>query len=112
MRQRCSVQAGASSFQGLLQHVELLVEFAVLLSLAADLTHRMQYRCVVAPAEELTDFGKALLSHFLGQVHRDLPRPRDARGPLLAVHVGNLDLVEVSDGLLDVLDADLTVLDR
>ena len=34
------------------------------------------------------------------------------RRPLLAVHVGDLDLVEVGHRLLDVLDADLAVLDR
>src|SRR3990167_7327288 len=104
------VMAG-SAFQRLFQHVQLLVQFAVFLPVAADLAHRMQHRGVVAPAEQLADLGQALLRHLLGQVHRDLARLGDAGRALLAVHVGDLDLVEVGHRLLDVLHADLPVLD-
>ena len=72
----------------------------------------MQHRRVVAAAEQLTDLGQALLGEFLGQVHGDLARPGDRGRALLAVHVGDLDLVVVGHRLLDVLHADLPVLDR
>ena len=72
----------------------------------------MQHRGVVAPAEHLADLGQALLRHFLGQIHGDLARAGDVGRALLAVHVGDLDLVVLRHRLLDVLHADLAVLDR
>ncbi|OMP13430.1 hypothetical protein COLO4_01703, partial [Corchorus olitorius] len=66
---------------------------------------------VVASAEQLADLGQALLGQFLGQVHGNLARPGNAGRALLAVHVGDLDLVVVGHRLLDVFHADLAVLD-
>ena len=55
--------------------------------------------------------GQALLRQFLGQIHGNLPRPGNAGGPLLGVHVGDLDLVVVGHRFLDVFHTDLPVLD-
>ncbi len=103
--------SAALALERLLQHVQLLVQLGQLLAFARDLAHRMQHRRVVAPPEKLADLGQALLRELLGEVHRDLARPGDGGRALLAVHVRHLDLVVVGDGLLDVLHADLPVLD-
>src|SRR5690606_39323373 len=71
-----------------------------------DALDRVHYRRVVAPAEGLADLGEALLRELLREVHRDLARARDVRRTPLAVHVGDLDLQEVGDRLLDRLDGD------
>ncbi|MNT49684.1 hypothetical protein D3C72_1865540 [compost metagenome] len=67
---------------------------------------------MVAPAEEFANLGQALLRQFLGQVHGNLARAGNAGRALFAVHVRHLDLVVIGNGLLDVFDADLAVLDR
>ena len=90
--------------------MQLLIELGQLLALARDLAHSVQHRRMVTPTEELSDLRKALLGQFLGQVHRDLPWPRNRGRALLAVHVGDLYLVIVGHRLLDVLDRDLPVL--
>src|SRR4030095_10137399 len=97
----------SSALQRLLEHVQRVVQFAVLAAFAADLPHRVQHRRMVATAEQFTDLRHALLCQLLGEVHSDLARHRDrARAPL-AVHVGDLDLVVVGDRFLDQLDRDL-----
>ena len=60
----------------------------------------MQHGSVVATAEELAYFRQALLGELFGQIHGNLSWPSDARGALLGVHVGDLDLVEVSHRFL------------
>ena len=99
------------AFQGLLKNVQLLVKFWVDGALGADLAHRVQHRGVVAATEQFTDLGQALFGHVLGQVHGNLARASDAGRALLAVHVGDFDLVKVGHGFLDVLNTDLAVLD-
>ena len=47
----------ALALEGLLEHVQLLVEFGQLLALGRDFAHRVQHRGVVAPAKELADLG-------------------------------------------------------
>src|SRR5574343_1038272 len=108
----CCAAPHGSALEGLLQHVQLLVQFGELLALARNLAHRVQHGGVVAPAEQLANLGQALLRQLLGQVHGNLARPGNAGRALLAVHVGDLDLVVVGHRLLDVFHADLPVLDR
>ena len=101
----------ASAFERLLQHMQLLVQLCQLLALRRNLANRMQHGGVVAPAEQFSNFWKAFLRQLLGQVHRNLAWPRNAGRALLAVHVGDLDLVVVGHRLLDVFHTDLPVLD-
>ena len=105
-------QSWCSALQGLFQHVQLLIEFSVLLPLCGYLTNRMQHGGVVPPAKKLTNFRQTFLCHFFGQIHGNLPRSGNAGRAFFAVHVGNFDFVEVSDCLLNVLDTNLPVLDR
>ena len=42
---------GALAFEGLLQDMQLLIEFGQLLAFAGDLAHGMQHRGVVAPTK-------------------------------------------------------------
>ena len=100
------------TLQGLLKHVQLLIQLGELLSLSADFAHCVQHRGVVATAKQFANFRQAFLGQFFGQVHRNLARPSDAGRALFAVHVGDLDLVIIGDGFLYVFDADLSVLDR
>ncbi len=102
--------AGILAFEGLFQHVQLLVEFGVGLALGGDFSHGVQHGRVVSPAEQFADFGQAFLRQLFGQKHGNLARPSDAGGALFAVHVGDFDFVEVGGGFLDVFDADLAVL--
>ena len=77
-----------------------------------DLPAGMEHRSVVTTAEIAADFGKRKLCEFLGQRHRDLARSGDRARSLFRVHVGDSNLVVVSNGFLDVLDRNLPVLNR
>ena len=106
------LQTASLALQRLFEHVQLLIELRQLLPFRTDFSDRVEHRRVVSPTKQLTDFRKTFLRQLLGQVHRDLPRPHDGSGALLAVHVRDLDLVEVGHRLLNVFHADLPVLDR
>ena len=75
-----------------------------------DLPACMQNGRVVAPAEVAPDLGQGHLCEFLGQRHGDLPWPRHGARAFLGMHVGNADLVVIGNGLLDVVDGDLAIL--
>ena len=98
--------------EGLFEHMDLMVQIRAMLTQFVDLADRMQYRGVIATTEEFTDFGKALLGEAFGEVHRNLAWQRDIGWAPLAVHVGDLHLVEVGDRLLDEFDRDLTPIER
>ena len=100
-----------STLEGLLQHMQLLVELVVLVALARYFAHRMQHGGVVAPTKQLANFGQAFLRQLFGQVHGNLPWTGDRSGTLLGIHVRDLDLVIVGHGFLDVLNRNLSVLD-
>ena len=98
--------------EGLLKHMDLMVQIRAMLTQFGDLADRMQHRGVIATTEEFTDFGKALLGEAFGQVHRNLAWQCDIGRPALAVHVGDFHLVEVGDRLLDEFNRDLTPIER
>ena len=54
-----------SALECLFQHMQLLVQLAVLAAVAADLAHRVQHGGVIAPAKQLADLGQALLRQLL-----------------------------------------------
>ena len=45
----CERSASSSAFERLLEHVQLLVQFGILLAFGGDLAHRMQHGRVVSP---------------------------------------------------------------
>ena len=77
-----------------------------------DLAAGMEHGSVVSTAEIAADLGQRKLRQLLGQRHRYLARPGDRARSLFRMHVGNPDLVVVSNGLLNVLDRNLAILDR
>src|SRR5512134_2377213 len=95
------------SLEGLLEHVEVAVEVGVLGAQRGDRPARVQHRGVVAIAERVADLRQAHLGELFGERHRHLARPRDIAVAFLRVQVGDLYLVELRDGALDVLDRDL-----
>ena len=94
------------------EFVDLVIDRTTLSHQLTDFAVGVHNRGVVAPAKQLADLGQALLGHLFGQVHGNLARAGDAGRALFAVHVGDLDLVEVRDRLLDVLDRDQALLQR
>jgi len=94
------------------QKIYIMAHFRQGLPKLRDLAAGVENCCVVATAEIAADFGKRKLGEFLGQRHRDLARPGDRTRPLFRVHVGDSNLVVVSNSFLNVLDRDLPVLNR
>jgi hypothetical protein len=72
-----------------------------------DLADGAHDRRVVAVAERAPELGEAALEALLAEVHRHVPRERDALVPVLREEVGAAELEVVADDALDVLDARL-----
>ncbi len=64
----------------------------------------MEHRRVIASAESLADVGQAHLSELFGKSHRDLARAGHVARAPFGIHLGDLNLVVIGDGLLDVFD--------
>ena len=51
-----------------------------------------------------------MLRKLLGQAHRHLPRPRDGPAATLTQHICVLNVVVLGHGSLDIVHADLSIL--
>src|SRR5689334_15171019 len=83
---------------------ELLGDLAVVFDVVADGAHGMQDRRVIAAAEVTADFFQAVSRMTTGQVHAYLPRKRDALVALLALKIGQANVVVLGHVIQDLLD--------
>ena len=73
----------ASDFQRLLQDMDVMIQFLILIAQFVDRPYRVQDRRVIASAKGLADRRIALRSQILGQPHGDLTRAYDLARTLL-----------------------------
>ena len=70
----------------------------------------MQHRRVIPPAKGIADFRQTVIGQFLGQRHRYLTRSGHRARATLGEQIRHLDLVILGDRALNIIDADLLVL--
>src|SRR6185369_1105059 len=104
-------RTASSSFEYLLENKVVAVEPGVLLAQAGDRAAGVQDRGVVAVAEGLADLRQAHLGEVLRERHGNLPWPRHVAVALFRMHVRDLDLEVLGDGLLDPFYAHLAARD-
>ncbi len=102
----------ASALERLLEHVQLLVELGVLLRSPPILRTACSTVVWSRPPNSSPISGRLFCVISLARYIAIWRGRAIEAGRFFAVHVGDLDLVEVGHRLLDVLDADLAVLDR
>jgi hypothetical protein len=75
--------AAGSTFQGLFEYMQLVITFRIFAAIGADLTYRVQDRCVIAATKQLTDFRQTFLRQLFGELHGNLARTRNICRALL-----------------------------